>query len=69
VPHLDTHSLVHFERQVSEMQLEKIEREREAHIWERNFCTCLSYLLAFYWVSIIRKFCWVFCPMRVSQDK
>jgi hypothetical protein len=57
-----------FERQVSELQLER-EREREAHLWERTFCTCLSYLLALYWLSIIRKFCWVFCPMRVSQDK
>jgi hypothetical protein len=56
-----------FERQVLELQLEK--REREAHLWERTFCTCLSYLLALYWLSIIRKFCWVFCPMRVSQDK
>jgi hypothetical protein len=45
------------------------EREREAHLWERTFCTCLSYLLALYWLSILRKFCWVFCPMRVSQDK
>jgi hypothetical protein len=45
------------------------EREREAHIWERTFYTCLSYLLALYWLSILRKFCWVFCPMRVSQDK
>ena len=44
-------------------------REREAHSWERTFCICLSYLLALYWLSIIRKFCWVFCPMRVSQDK
>jgi hypothetical protein len=37
-------------------------REREAHIWERTFCTCLSYLLALYWLSIIRKFCLVFFP-------
>jgi hypothetical protein len=58
-----------FERQVSELQLEKREREREAYLWERTFCTCLSYLLALYWLSIIRKFCWVFCPMRASQDK
>jgi hypothetical protein len=42
------------------------EREREVHIWERNFCTCLSYLLELYWLSILRKFCWVFFPMRVS---
>jgi hypothetical protein len=45
------------------------EREREGHFWERTFCICLSYLLALYWLSIIRKFCWVFSPMRVSQDK
>jgi hypothetical protein len=45
------------------------EREREAHSWERTFCICLSYLLALYWLSIIRKFYWVFSPMRVSQDK
>jgi hypothetical protein len=38
------------------------EREREVHILERTFCTCLSYLLALYWLSIIRKFCWVFFP-------
>jgi hypothetical protein len=39
------------------------ERERErVHLWERTFCTCLSYLLALYWLSIIRKFCWVFFP-------
>jgi hypothetical protein len=44
-------------------------REREAHSWERTFCICLSYLLALYWLSILRKFCWVFSPMRVSQDK
>jgi hypothetical protein len=25
--------------------------------------------MALYWLSIIRKFCWVFSPMRVSQDK
>ena len=45
------------------------EREREAHLWERTFCTCLSYLLALYWLSILRKFCWVFFPYRVSTDK
>ena len=33
------------------------EREREAHLWERTFCTCLSYLLALDWLYIIRKFC------------
>jgi hypothetical protein len=38
------------------------EREREAHLWERTFCNCLSYLFALYWLSIIRKFCWVFFP-------
>jgi hypothetical protein len=42
-------------------------RERErGHLWERTSlgedCTCLSYLLALYWLSIIRKFCWVFFP-------
>jgi hypothetical protein len=40
-----------------------------AHLWERIFCISLSYLLALYWLSIIRKFCWVFFPSRVSQDK
>jgi hypothetical protein len=44
-------------------------REKEAHSWERTFYICLSYLLALYWLSILRKFCWVFSPMRVSQDK
>jgi hypothetical protein len=55
-----------------ERERERGERERErerAHLWERTFCICLSYLLALYWLSIIRKFCWVFSPMRVSQDK
>jgi hypothetical protein len=32
------------------------ERERKAHLWERNFYTCLSYLLELYWLSILRKF-------------
>jgi hypothetical protein len=60
------HTHLFTEEQVSELQLEKREREREAHSWERTFCICLSYLLALYWLSIIRKFCWVFSPMRVS---
>jgi hypothetical protein len=33
-----------------------------AHLLERIFCISLSYLLALYWLSIIRKFCWVFSP-------
>jgi hypothetical protein len=37
-------------------------REREVHLWERTLCTCLSYLLELYWLSIIRKFCWIFFP-------
>ena len=38
------------------------EGERVAHLWERIFCISLSYLLALYWLSIIRKCCWVFFP-------
>jgi hypothetical protein len=38
------------------------EGERVAHIWERIFCISLRDLLALYWLSIIRKFCWVFFP-------
>ena len=38
------------------------ERERVAYLWGRIFCISLSYLLALYWLSIIRKFCWVFFP-------
>ena len=45
------------------------ERERHTHSFERTFCICLSYILALYWLSIIRKFWWVFSPMSVSQDK
>jgi hypothetical protein len=55
------------ERQVSELQLEKRERER-ASLGEEFlylFELSLGIVLAIY----IRKFCWVFFPMRVSQDK
>jgi hypothetical protein len=60
VPHLDTPHLL-IESQVLELQLEK-ERERVVQLWERIFCIRLSYLLGLYWLSIIRKFCWVFFP-------
>jgi hypothetical protein len=63
------HTHLFIENQVSEPQLEKREKEREAHSWKRTFCICLCYLLALYWLYIIRNFCWVFSPMRVSQDK
>jgi hypothetical protein len=38
------------------------EREREVHSWERTFCICFSYLLALYWLSILRKFLLGFLP-------
>jgi hypothetical protein len=38
------------------------EREREEHFLERTFCICLSYLLALYWLSILRKFLLGFLP-------
>jgi hypothetical protein len=44
-------------------------KERGTFLGEDIFCICLSYLLALYWLSILRQFCWVFSPMRVSQDK
>jgi hypothetical protein len=62
MPHLDTQLTCSFERQVSDLLLEKKERERVAHIWERTFCISLRDLLALYWLSILRKFCWVFFP-------
>jgi hypothetical protein len=37
-------------------------REREVHSWERTFCICLSYLLALYWLSILRNFLLGFLP-------
>jgi hypothetical protein len=37
-------------------------REREAHSCERTFCICLSYLLALYLISILRKFLLGFLP-------
>ena len=39
-------------------------REREAHSWERTFCICLSYLLALYWLSIVRKILLGFLPLE-----
>jgi hypothetical protein len=41
---------------------ERREREREAHSWESTFYICLSYLLALYWLSILRKFLLGFLP-------
>jgi hypothetical protein len=55
------HTHLFIEKQVSELQLEKRERERERErergaFLERTFYICLSYLLALYWLSILRKF-------------
>jgi hypothetical protein len=71
VPHLLRHSLFHQSASL-ELQLEKKrerereererEREREMHFLERTFYICLSYLLALYWLSILRNFLLGFLP-------
>jgi hypothetical protein len=39
-------------------------RERGTSLGE-DFLYLFELSLALYWLSILRKFCWVFCPMRV----
>jgi hypothetical protein len=73
VPHLDTHSAHSSSAQVLKEAavtscLEE-GREREAYLWKMNLCVVWFIILALYWLSILRKFCWVLFPLRVSQDK
>jgi hypothetical protein len=39
-----------------------------AHLWERFFYLSLSYLLALYWLSIIRKFAGFSSPRGFPKD-
>jgi hypothetical protein len=67
-PHLFTHLFTHQVRKFGELQLGEEGRERcIAQCW--IFSIVWSFILALYHESILRKFCWVFSPMRVSQDK
>jgi hypothetical protein len=61
VPHLDTHSLVHQSASL-ELQLEKKEERERGTFLGEDFLYCLSYLLALYWLSILRKFLLGFLP-------
>jgi hypothetical protein len=72
MPHLYTNSSHSSSVQVlNEAKITSCQKkeEREAHPWERNLCVVWFIVLALYWLFILRKFCWVFFPMRVSQDK
>jgi hypothetical protein len=60
-PHIDIQLTFSFEKEV-QICYRRRRRERVAHIWERTFCISLRDLLALYWLSILRKFCWVFFP-------
>ena len=63
-----THSFTHQVRNFGEMQLGEEGRERcisQCWIFSSVLVYCLCIVLAIY----IKEFCWVFSPMRVSQDK
>jgi hypothetical protein len=68
MPHYLTHSFTHQVCKFGNCSWEKKE-ERGTFLSVGYSLVFWFIVLALYWVSILRKFCWVFSPMRVSQDK
>jgi hypothetical protein len=68
VPHYLTHSFAKQVRKFGSCNWEKKE-ERGALLSVGYSLVFWFIVLALYWLSILRKFCWVFSPTRVSQDK